>query len=762
MRITRLQVRNVRRHADLDLQLAPGLNVVRGPNESGKTTIQRALELALTRRVTSGSGDLDGLRSWKAGEDDRPWVRLEFEQDVDDKLDRGSLEKSFKGPKGTVELVTEGQSITDPALADQVTAELTGIPSEAFFRSTASVRHHELDGLARDEATLRDRLQASISGGDRGTSRARRKLERAIFELNTKGEKNPGKIKVAEVNLAQASAALRNGEAALAQLEKDRDALATARERRVQAEADVVEKRSLLDKARTAERLASERDVAKQRFERYRAAVDVNEQIQQLEDSHPSKMELPHLREILTKVRDADVRTRELKAQLAGETEVKFQVDEPTPRAWRPTAITAVVFVVLSVAIVIADIFKLTPIHLPSVGVTGTPFEISGLSALGLLLLLFGIVLAAIGRRQRERASDFRRTKDLRDAEVERRLRGRSQLENELQLAEVMMQNQLSSIGLPDLAAVQALHDAEEAHSTNLIRLRAQLEGLVGREPAETLPRLRDAAGAEIEQKTAALDDMGPIAKEARARERLEVEVNDAERTLGAVRDEEAGARARVDQNAVDAEEVASHAEHLETWTEQLAALQRRTRVYDTTLRALETAERATIRTATRYLERRMVGDLDRVTGGRYKRVTIDDQDLGIRVFAPELGDWVDVSTLSQGTLDIVYLAARVGLVRLVTGDRRPPLVLDDPFVTLDDDRATRALALLKEISSDFQVIYLTTSSRYDQTADKVSVLPGPTALTPDDAPLGDGHAAELPATEPERPSEPSPESAPA
>ena len=81
MRITRLQVRNVRRHADLDLKLAPGLNVVRGPNESGKTTIQRALELVLTRRVTSGSGDLDALRSWKAGDDERPWVRLEFEQD---------------------------------------------------------------------------------------------------------------------------------------------------------------------------------------------------------------------------------------------------------------------------------------------------------------------------------------------------------------------------------------------------------------------------------------------------------------------------------------------------------------------------------------------------------------------------------------------------------------------------------------------------------------------------------------------------------
>ncbi|HYN70716.1 MAG TPA: ATP-binding protein, partial [Candidatus Eisenbacteria bacterium] len=84
MRITRLRIRNLRRHRDLDLELARGLTVIRGPNESGKTTIQRALELALTRRVTSASADLDGLRTWGAGEEDRPWVRLDFEEEDDD------------------------------------------------------------------------------------------------------------------------------------------------------------------------------------------------------------------------------------------------------------------------------------------------------------------------------------------------------------------------------------------------------------------------------------------------------------------------------------------------------------------------------------------------------------------------------------------------------------------------------------------------------------------------------------------------------
>ena len=149
-------------------------------------------------------------------------------------------------------------------------------------------------------------------------------------------------------------------------------------------------------------------------------------------------------------------------------------------------------------------------------------------------------------------------------------------------------------------------------------------------------------------------------------------------------------------------------------WREQLAALQRRHRVLDATSKAIERAEVATMKTATRYLEGHMVRDVAAVTGGRYRRVRVDDKTLDIDVFAPELGDWVPVTSLSQGTLDLVYLAARLGLVRLVTGDRRPPLVLDDPFVTLDDARAARALELLKTVAGDFQIIYLTTSDRYD------------------------------------------------
>ena len=49
--------------------------------------------------------------------------------------------------------------------------------------------------------------------------------------------------------------------------------------------------------------------------------------------------------------------------------------------------------------------------------------------------------------------------------------------------------------------------------------------------------------------------------------------------------------------------------------------------------------------------------------------------------------------------------------------------------MTFDDERAARALELLKRVASDFQIIYLTTSDRYDSAADAVVELPGPTAV---------------------------------
>ena len=677
-------MRNLRVHRDLDVELAPGLTVVRGPNEAGKSTFQRAVELGLFRRATATGVEIDALRSWGIDEDARPTIEITFSQDLDDGPRRGVVRKDFRGARGSVHLEIDGEVVGDPARADELLADLTGIPSEKFFRSTASIRHHEVDDLARDEGALRDRLQASISGADRATSVVKRKLERALHELSTKGEKNPGRLRVAEQAVSGAQAAVTAGEGQLAQLESDRDALGRARQARSEAEATLLERRSLLEKARQAERLASDREVARERFERHRQAVAVSEEMARLDASHPSPaLPLLALRPAVERLRVLDRDVAELRAQLGPDTgNVDYEIKPPST-AWRLPALLAVLLLLGGIGAAVA----------------GGLLAIPGAAIGGGVAIVLALVLGVFARRRRRALRDIRHHQQMRSDEISRRLRGRTQLEDDLAQRDGERARLLADLKQPDLAAAEDLLRREEEHVQAIERARAQLEGLVGRVPRATLPMLRDAAALEIEQKSGALEMLGPIAKEPRARERLEVDLREAEAAVDQARDAEAGARARVEQNPVDAEQVAGEAERLARWRDQLATLQRRARIYQLALDAITEAEVASMRTATHFLEKQMRSEIERLTGGRYRRVRVDHETLDISIFAPERRGWVRVEELSQGTLDLAYLAARLGLVRLVTRDRRPPLIFDDPFVTFDDVRAARAFAVLRELS---------------------------------------------------------------
>jgi hypothetical protein len=352
------------------------------------------------------------------------------------------------------------------------------------------------------------------------------------------------------------------------------------------------------------------------------------------------------------------------------------------------------------------------------------------------LVILVGVVFLGVSLfllvqawERRAVAMNVHRINEARGRDRTLRRQGRVGTEEGLRVAQSGVQNILKELGVPDIAAAEKLLTNEQSRRQEIATLQVQVSALLAGQNGGTVSDLRDRAALEMEQKAAALGALGPIANDARAREKLEAEVRERHAALERARDAEAGAVARVDANPVDSEQVAGEAERLVTWQSQLSVLKRRVRIYEKTLAAIEASESGTMRKATRFLETQVGRDISRLTGGRYRRVNIDDHSLDISVWAPERNDWVPAYQLSKGTIDQVFLAARIGLVRLVTQGRRPPLVLDDPFVTFDDARAARAALLLRELSSDFQVIYLACSNRYDGLADSVVELPGPSEI---------------------------------
>ncbi|HUR16101.1 MAG TPA: AAA family ATPase [Candidatus Limnocylindrales bacterium] len=708
MHISRLHLQNFRRHSDLTLDLAPGLNVVRGPNEAGKSTVQRAIEMALFRRPTSSSQDLDDSRQWRQPDSD-PTVELDFAADEE----RGSLRKVFAGHRGTVELRIGAETIVDPAAVEAHMARLTGLPSEKFFRATASVHHQELTGLTQDESTLRDRLQQSMSGADRGTHAARRKLEEAIRRYRTEGVKNPGYLKVLRTDVERLREQVRRGEQALEQLERDRRILAEARALRAAQDERLAEQRENVARAERAVTLTTKIADSTRRYAVYKRAAELRGEMNQLQASHPSTIPLPTLKATVEYLRNREFNLSEMRAELAAEPDLSgYDAALVEPR-WRPLLTAAAVLFVMAALAAIAGVVLVQPV-------------IGLITAVAVGVLAAIAAFAGVGRRRR--VEDVRMQNELRESEIARRLAGRTDLAERVGQAEQQRAEALASIGLSDLSRAETMLAAEVEHAAQIGARKAEYRGLLGDDPAdEDVSVLRDQAAAEADESRHALAGMGDVGREPE--KHLAVYVI-AVQKLTSERDttlqQEATAEARVTANEVDAEVVAADAEALGSTQESLASAERRLRIYEDVLATLNDAERTTMKKAARFLEQRMARDVEKVTGGRYRRLKVDEQTLTFTVFSPETNDWLDVRQLSQGTLDQLYLCARLGIVRQVTSPAAPPLIFDDPFITFDETRAARAVGLLKELARDNQVIYLTTSDRYDAQADKVIELPEP------------------------------------
>ncbi len=729
MRITKLHLHNVKRHADLSVDLKPGLNVVRGPNEAGKSTIQRAIEVGLFRRPTSSSDELDGLRRWGT-RDAPPTVELDFEEDGVP----GKITKVFAGSKGTVELRTGSDVLTDPAAIDHVVASLTGLPTEKFFRATASVHHQELIGLKQDEATLRDRLQQSMSGADRGTFAAKKKLEEAVRKYRTEGAKNPGYLKSVRTEVARLEAAVTSGEAALEQLELDRKSLAETRDARRTVDDELAKLRANLATSERAVALLQKQTDAEERYALYKRAADLNTHIALLDATHPAKVPLATLKTAVERLRTLEYRLSEMRAELATEPDVSnFDLTLPNvnPRRWN----------LIGVALLVAAV-------LLGVGALALGQTVVGL-ILGVLLAVGAVAAFVAAARtlsaQRRRSAAYQ----LREAEIARRLRGRSERADELHEAEREREAVLASTGVADLAAAETLLNNEQEHVGQIETAKAEYRGLFSdKPPKDDVEAVRDAAAAEAEECRHTLSGMGEIGadppkSQAYYRANVDRVSGEREKALTA----EAAAEATLAANGTDAEQVAADSEALEDAREQLRQAERRVHIWEETLGALNEAERATMKKAARFLEQSMSKDVAKITGGRYRRLQVDEANLAFRVFSPEFGDWVSVQNLSQGTLDQFYLCARLGIVRQVTQPATPPLIFDDPFVTFDDERARRAFELLRDIAKEHQVIYLTSTDRYDDLADNVVSLPAPEAVDvppPEPARRGDSTQLEL------------------
>ncbi len=98
------------------------------------------------------------------------------------------------------------------------------------------------------------------------------------------------------------------------------------------------------------------------------------------------------------------------------------------------------------------------------------------------------------------------------------------------------------------------------------------------------------------------------------------------------------------------------------------------------------------------------------MTDDKYERLCVDS-GLKLGCFEKGSAEYRSIEFLSSGALDAAYLCLRLALCEYLYKEK-PVLVFDDAFSKLDDTRLKKALGLMEKLSKEYQIIILSCVDR--------------------------------------------------
>jgi len=685
MMLTRLALQKFKRFDDLDLLFTPGVNVIKGPNESGKSSLIQGFLAGLFWKVTSTKQEVNECRSW--GTDEGFILRLEGLQE----RQPWSLSKDF-GSR-TALLSYAGESTTDPQRINERIGEWLGLASEELYCSTAGIRQEEVQDLSSGRRQLTESLQTTIAGGGAGAAGALKDLKNVLDELNrgTKSPaKRPGLIAAAQAELNRLEQRRDTAREQASRKQESAGELAVVRERSaaLRDEAGVLDR--VIQESQEKRRLEEELERLRGDFQLAHREQQLLEECAELERQAASFAPVARVLEHRERLEELRRQGAGLEATRAGlEAELQRYKGELTAMPARER-----LMLVLSLVLVIA-------------GLAGLFFSLLAVIPLGagtVLALGLGTQRMVLRRSRRQAGGHLKRRIEDLGAEahgVEVELKG---LAHAAGCATVQ---DLWNLGA-QFTAFEAMREAN-CHKMEALGLRAG-DGY----QRQSLNRL----ASDIAAKEARISSLAPTSLSG-------VDLRKAQLRRAQIGEELVqldGDRIRLSMltDSDDQEALLRLEEEIAEVSDRLAARQRQARVYELASELISEAARHTAVSMAEILKAEMGKHIAVITGGKYRRVKVDPETLQIQVFSAEKGGLVGTSALSHGTVDQLYLVARLSLMRNIAGGCKPPLLLDDSFVAFDRERLNRAMRLVRAFSKEYQVLLFTCYDTFDSFADNL------------------------------------------
>ena len=184
-----------------------------------------------------------------------------------------------------------------------------------------------------------------------------------------------------------------------------------------------------------------------------------------------------------------------------------------------------------------------------------------------------------------------------------------------------------------------------------------------------------------------------------------EKELTDA---IGRIGNNLAALRSRIKQLNDQAELIPQKQDELDSWKQKKSGDEKNSDLIDKTMEFLENAKESLSYSYLGPVKQSFARYMGLLAGEKQENITVQP-DLNVRM--ERMGEARDLEYFSVGQSDMVVLCMRLALVDALFKDVKPFIILDDPFVNLDDEHTFQALRMLREIGKDHQVVYLVCNS---------------------------------------------------
>ena len=701
MKIEKFVAKRFRKLADFKGSFADGINLIKGPNEAGKSTLVDAITCAFFEDPKSTKKELKGKTSWGA--------KKGFEMQLDFVANGSAynLKKDFDTGEMKLTNKSTNEKWEDKKVVENVICKEMGLASKEIFLSTACIQQDEMSRFANNINAIKDRLEALVTGGVElmRASDVLEKLSARIGQLKKEGTKNLGEIQT---------------------YQKVKEELTEELDRLRKNNSTILESRTrLLEVSSSLEKVEKEYQFKKTRLEKARESTQLYEKIKSTEGKYKE------LGERVKKVQESEKNVRQLREEASKvpsidrsdmanleelEVKVKYLEGKRSEAEMEQQELKKD----LSVNKGKAKFVWLTPILLvPTLAAIayGSAKNEFGYWVAGVLAapLLFFTVMSFI---YANRKIALRKKLDLMKLKLE-------EIETDIYHANLALSSMMEKYKAPNMYELREhfdnLRDIERQIKSEMSRYEMLLGDKNLKELEDELNALTlEFAGYQERFEKVRLYNM---AVEELDRLNQEVAEYDGEKRRLEISSGTLKKQLEGTEEGIELED--SLEGRLEEISTVILRLNRQLEIYQVVLENIQAARRKVLDSAIRVLEDQTSKYLKEITGGKYEKVRFDRDNLDFQVYSEEFGDWLDPhKDLSRGTIDQIYLTCRLALLGLISGDKRPMVIMDDPFVAFDAARRSGALGLLKALSKEYQILLLTCHDFYDQYQDQIIQLP--------------------------------------